>query len=162
MPKIIDHNQRREEIAQQVNSLISEKGIENTTIRAICRRSGFSTGVLSHYFENREAMLIYVFEWHMLRTLRRLESVENLKITDEFGLLSRAIQMLLPGYVSGPADEDATFSAGLWTFMQGEDHRKKLLTSSYRPITALLKKSYFVSKFLQSMSGLKYLCCRQQ
>jgi hypothetical protein len=31
MPKIIDHDQRREEIAQQVNSLISEKGIENTT-----------------------------------------------------------------------------------------------------------------------------------
>ena len=38
MPKIIDHDQRREEIAQQINSLISEKGIENTTIRAICRR----------------------------------------------------------------------------------------------------------------------------
>ncbi len=34
----IDHDQRREEIAQQVNTLISEKGIENTTVRAICRR----------------------------------------------------------------------------------------------------------------------------
>jgi len=87
MPKIIDHDQRREEIAQQINSLISEKGIENTTIRAICRRSGFSTGVLAHYFENREAMLIYVFEWHMLRVYRRLESLENVETTKKSVLL---------------------------------------------------------------------------
>ena len=46
MPKIIDHDQRREEIAQQVNSLISEQGIENTSIRAICRRSGFSLSLI--------------------------------------------------------------------------------------------------------------------
>jgi AcrR family transcriptional regulator len=140
MPKIIDHDQRREEIAQQVNSLISEKGIENTTVRAICRRAGFSSGVLAHYFENREAMIVYVFEWHMLRTQRRLESVENLTTKDDFDLLYHAIRMLLPGYLNDPADKEIPFPAGLWTFMQSEKHLKELLISSYRPIVALLKK----------------------
>lgn len=139
MPKIIDHNQRREEIAKQVNFLISEKGIENTTVRAICRRAGFSSGVLAHYFENREAMFIFVWEWHMLRTQKRLESIESLTTKDGFDLLHYAIQSLLPGYPTDSADEEITFPAGLWTFMQSKEHLKQLLIDSYHPIINLLK-----------------------
>ena len=139
MPKIIDHDQRREEIAQQVNTLISEKGIENTTVRAICRRAGFSSGVLAHYFENREAMLIFVFEWHMSRTQERLESIRDLKISNDSELIQHMVQRLLPGYPSEPVEEEIIFPAGLWTFMQSQQHLKDLLVSSYRPIIALLK-----------------------
>ncbi len=155
MPKIIDHDQRREEIAQQINSLISEKGIENTTIRAICRRSGFSTGVLAHYFENREAMLIYVFEWHMLRVYRRLESLENVETTKKSVLLNRAVEMLLPGYDGGPGDEEIIFSAGLWTFMQSEEHRKKLLVNSYKPIVTVLENILIRLNIAPEHAGVK-------
>jgi AcrR family transcriptional regulator len=139
MPKIIDHDQRREEIAQQVNTLISEKGIENTTVRAICRRAGFSSGVLAHYFENREAMFIFVFQWHMSRTQQRLASVLELETTNTSELMQQTVKMLLPGYPSDAEEEEIIFPAGLWTFMQSQQHLKDLLISSYRPIIALLK-----------------------
>jgi AcrR family transcriptional regulator len=155
MPKIIDHNQRREEIAQQVNSLISEKGIESTTIRAICRRSGFSTGVLAHYFENREAMLIYVFEWHMRHVYKRLESLENIETIDGSVLLTRAVEMLLPGYDGGPGDEEIIFSAGLWTFMQSDEHRKKLLINSYKPIVTVLENILIGLNITPDHAGVK-------
>ena len=155
MPKIIDHDQRREEIAQQVNSLISEQGIENTSIRAICRRSGFSTGVLAHYFENRESMLIYVFEWHMFRVFKRLESLENVETIDGSALLNRAVEMLLPGYDGGPGDEEIIFSAGLWTFMQSEEHRKKLLINSYKPIVTVLENILIGLNITPDHAGVK-------
>lgn len=140
MPKIIDHDQRRQEIAKQVNSIISEKGIENTTVRAICRRAGFSSGVLAHYFENREAMFIFVFEWHMSRTQERLESVLDLETKNDYERLQHTVQMLLPGCLSEPDKEEIVFPAGLWTFMQSEQHLKELLINSYEPILSLLKK----------------------
>ena len=61
MPKIINHDKRREEIANVVMELIAEKGIGKATVRGICLYGGFSTGVIAHYFSNQKELLTYVF-----------------------------------------------------------------------------------------------------
>jgi AcrR family transcriptional regulator len=58
MPKIVDHEQRRREILQATWRVIDEQGIEAATIREIARAAGYSNGVLSHYFTNKEDILI--------------------------------------------------------------------------------------------------------
>jgi AcrR family transcriptional regulator len=57
MPKIVDHPARRDEISAIAASLIAEGGMERTTIREIASRSGFSKGVIEHYFEGKEELI---------------------------------------------------------------------------------------------------------
>jgi AcrR family transcriptional regulator len=58
MPKIVDHDQRRRELAQAAWNVIAESGIEGATTREIARESGYSTGVLAHYFERKDDILL--------------------------------------------------------------------------------------------------------
>ena len=58
MPKIVDHQLRREEISDAVLQLIARDGIAAVTLRAVAKESEWSTGVIGHYFRNRHDMLI--------------------------------------------------------------------------------------------------------
>jgi AcrR family transcriptional regulator len=53
MPKEVDHDERREELLQAVWRVIARDGMEGTTIRGIAKETGWSTGVLSHYFADK-------------------------------------------------------------------------------------------------------------
>ncbi len=58
MPKIVDHEQRRHELAEAAWDVIAESGIDGATTREIARKSGYSTGVLAHYFERKDDILL--------------------------------------------------------------------------------------------------------
>jgi len=53
MPKEVDHDERREELLEAVWRVIARDGMEGTTIRGIAKETGWSTGVLSHYFADK-------------------------------------------------------------------------------------------------------------
>ena len=57
MPKEVDHDERREELLEAVWRVIARHGIEGTTIRGIAKETGWSTGVLSHYFADKDDIL---------------------------------------------------------------------------------------------------------
>jgi hypothetical protein len=61
----------------------------------------------------------------------------------------------LPGYDGGPGDEEIIFSAGLWTFMQSEEHRKKLLVNSYKPIVTVLENILIRLNIAPEHAGVK-------
>ena len=58
MPRLIDHAQRRREIADALLSIVAEDGIYGVTIRAVAERAGWSTGVINHYYRNRHDLLL--------------------------------------------------------------------------------------------------------
>lgn len=61
MPKIVDHQQRRNEICDAVLTLIAEGGTRAVTTRAAAERARWSTGTVNHYFDNREALMLGAF-----------------------------------------------------------------------------------------------------
>jgi len=67
MPKLVDHEQRRRELAKAAVRVIARDGLEAATTRAVATESGWSTGVLKHYFDGRDDILRYA--------LRELEAV---------------------------------------------------------------------------------------
>jgi len=71
MPKIVDHEQRRRDILEATWRVIAQKGIEAATIREIAREAGFSNGVLSHYFTNKEDILISAHKLAFQRVYER-------------------------------------------------------------------------------------------
>ncbi|MFT5113830.1 MAG: AcrR family transcriptional regulator [Parasphingorhabdus sp.] len=58
MPKIIDHDHRREEIAGAVLRVVGQHGVNGVTMRVVAKEAGWSTGVLHHYFEDKQALLV--------------------------------------------------------------------------------------------------------
>jgi len=75
MPKIVDHDQRRDEIAGVATALIANGGLEAATIRAIAGASGHSKGVVEHYFENKQRIIQAALQWINARYSERASAV---------------------------------------------------------------------------------------
>lgn len=72
MPKIVDHEQRREELAAAVWRLASRDGLDAVTIRSVAAEAGWSTGALHHYFSDKEELLLFAFKTVADRVGRRV------------------------------------------------------------------------------------------
>lgn len=72
MPKIVDHDQRRAELAHAAWRVIIANGLDGTTTREIARESGYSAGVLSHYFQSKDDLLLEALRRSHAVILRRL------------------------------------------------------------------------------------------
>jgi len=71
MPKIVDHDERREFLAGVSAELIAEHGLERATIREIAARTGFSRGVIEHYFDDKDHLITMAVVWVNDRYMRR-------------------------------------------------------------------------------------------
>ena len=58
MPKAVDHAERREELLAAVWSVIVRDGLDRATIRSIAKETGWSSGVLAHYFVDKDDILV--------------------------------------------------------------------------------------------------------
>jgi AcrR family transcriptional regulator len=57
MPKIVDWDERRDEILSATWRVIARDGITGATIRAIAKEAGCSRGILGHYFDDKADIL---------------------------------------------------------------------------------------------------------
>jgi AcrR family transcriptional regulator len=57
MPKIVDWDQRRDEILSATWRVIARDGITGATIRAIAKEANCSRGILGHYFDDKADIL---------------------------------------------------------------------------------------------------------
>ncbi len=88
MPRIVNHDQRRREICDVLLTIVAETGINSATIRNVAERSGWSTGVIVHYFRDRKdllhgglrraAELLSEHNSRVLATLDGLQALEQL------------------------------------------------------------------------------------
>ena len=72
MPKIVDHDERREVIAHAACRVVARHGLEKTTMARIARASGHSTGMLVHYFATKEDIIMAALRLILRRTEQRL------------------------------------------------------------------------------------------
>jgi AcrR family transcriptional regulator len=63
MPRIVDHDRRRADIARLAVRVIQQEGAESATVRRIARVGGFSIGVLTHYFRDKDELVGFAFQW---------------------------------------------------------------------------------------------------
>ncbi|MER7753110.1 TetR/AcrR family transcriptional regulator [Kitasatospora sp. NPDC097643] len=57
-----DHDARRLEVSEGVWRVLSTRGFEGLTLRAVAAELGASTGLLTHYFPNKRALLSHALE----------------------------------------------------------------------------------------------------
>lgn len=73
MPKVVDHDLRRGDIAEATWRVVANKGLDAATVREIASEAGCSTGVLAHYFRDKGELLLYALRLAWDRTARRME-----------------------------------------------------------------------------------------
>ncbi|WP_107657185.1 TetR/AcrR family transcriptional regulator [Nocardia suismassiliense] len=61
MPKQVDHQERRQQIAAAVCRLAAAHGLEGVSLRHVAAEAGVSMGRVQHYFKTKDEMLLFAF-----------------------------------------------------------------------------------------------------
>ncbi|MDO9378198.1 MAG: TetR family transcriptional regulator C-terminal domain-containing protein [Nocardioidaceae bacterium] len=76
MPKIVDHDARRAELAAAMRRVILRDGVEAASVRGVAAEAGWSAGALRHYFPDQAALLRFAVSLMLaevpVRTARHL------------------------------------------------------------------------------------------
>lgn len=107
MPKQVDHQQRREQIAEAVCRLARRQGLDAVTLRHVAAEAGVSMGRVQHYFTTKDEMLLFAFHTLSERVERRMAAAAtNLGPAPSPRALLRALLMEML-----PLSEQATAEA---------------------------------------------------
>src|SRR5437870_2760635 len=71
MPKVVDHAQRRDEIALVACRVVAQHGFDGASMVRIAHEAGYTTGMLAHYFDTKQDIIIAALRL----ILRRIEEL---------------------------------------------------------------------------------------
>jgi AcrR family transcriptional regulator len=71
MPARADHDARRRDVSEAVWRVLAENGFGGLTLRAVAAEMGASTGLLTHYFPSKQALVRHALEIAEERTAVR-------------------------------------------------------------------------------------------
>ncbi|MGO9512960.1 MAG: TetR/AcrR family transcriptional regulator [Steroidobacteraceae bacterium] len=91
MPKIVDHARRREEIAHVACQVVASHGFEQATVARIARAAGYTTGMVAHYYESKQDIILAALRLVLLRIEERLTRERDGGEADLIGVLSEAL-----------------------------------------------------------------------
>jgi AcrR family transcriptional regulator len=58
----MSYDERRIEVAKAAWQVIVREGLDRTSMRAIAQELGASTGVVTHYFRDKDALILFALE----------------------------------------------------------------------------------------------------
>src|SRR6202043_3375148 len=117
MPKIVDHEQPRDEIALVACRVVAEYGFEQATIVRIAREAGYTTGMVAHYFDTKQDIIIAALRLILRRIEERLTRPSGESQADLLTVLSEAL----------PIDEQRYIECAFWTAFWGQVSADKKL-----------------------------------
>jgi len=103
MPRVVDHEERRAEVAAAVWRIVSRDGLEAATVRRVAAETGMSTSVVSHYFAGKDDLLRLAFRIVLARGRDRAAT--------EAAMGGRARALLVTGL---PLDAERRAEARVW------------------------------------------------
>ena len=72
MPKLVDHQERREALARALWRVVDQHGWTKATMREVAREAGVSLGHLQHYFTSRTELLTFAMDLTAAQTGDRI------------------------------------------------------------------------------------------
>ncbi len=133
MPKIVDHQLRREEILEKCFNLFAQHGYSALTMREIAQNLGVSTGTLYHYFDGKKTLFEAMFRWVSQRDAK----IAKDKISSQTGDIHVKILLLQEFLLD-----------------HSQDLTNALVIASDFLRTQDVKESAFLSEIIESYVGL--------
>jgi TetR/AcrR family transcriptional regulator, transcriptional repressor of bet genes len=137
MPRRVDHEQRRQTIATAVVRLVTTKGVEAASLRAVAAEAGVSMGTVQHYFTTRDEMLLFALEYGNGLLAARIQELiaERKPATPREGFRLLCALLL-------PLDPDGRTGARLWAGLIArgcvDEPTAKLAAAAYTNLTAFV------------------------
>jgi AcrR family transcriptional regulator len=103
VPKTVDHEDRRRELADALWRVAARDGLRAATVRSVAAESGWSSGALRHYFPSKSDLLLFAVD-HAIEEVRG--RIERLEASDAIAVLEE----LLPLDERRRVESDAWFS----------------------------------------------------
>ena len=117
MPKIVDHEQRRDEIALVACRVVAEHGFDQATIVRIAREAGYTTGMVAHYYDTKQEIVIAALRLILRRSEERLMRPAGESQPDLLTVLTESL----------PVDEERFIECAFWTAFWGQVSADKKL-----------------------------------
>ena len=106
MPKKIDHQTRRKDIARAAVNVIGVNGIENTRLIDVAREAKVTTGSITHYFEGKDAVMLAALDHVAQKILHLLQTPRDADVSVD-ALIEMASRSL-------PLDEEGQRDWRVW------------------------------------------------
>jgi AcrR family transcriptional regulator len=122
MPKIVDHEERRNEIALVACRVVAQYGFDQATIVRIAREAGYTTGMVAHYFDTKQDIVIAALRLILRRIEERLTPRVPAVEPDLLTLLTESL----------PVDETRYIECAFWISFWGQvpaDRRLKRINA---------------------------------
>ena len=108
MPRVVDAQVRRSEIAEAVLQVLAGQGVEAVTMRNVAHELGCTTGLLTHWVDGRGALIRLA-----LATIVRRQTDRAIAcLDDDVESVVRSLEQFLP--LDDVRREEATIWLGFW------------------------------------------------
>ena len=111
MPKVVDHAERRAELVDAAWRVIAADGLEAATVRRIAQAAGCTTGLVTHYFDSKDDMLVAA-----LREVHRRAGQRMIRHVGGADIEAVLLEVILDAL---PMDEDRQLEWKVWLAFWG-------------------------------------------
>ena len=140
MPKIVDHAQRRDEIALVACRVVAEHGFDRASMVRIAREAGYTTGMLAHYFDSKQDIIIAALRLILRRIDERLSRpARDASRPDLLELLLEALPIDAHRHI------ECAFWITFWGQVTADKRLKRINTWVHREYMRLFERCLDVS-----------------
>lgn len=138
MPKIVDHEERRKQIAKATWRVILRWGMKGATVRKIAQEAGVSLGALRHYFTTQDELLLFAMKLVKERAAQRIREVQMRDLCPKEMVIQILLEIL-------PVDDQRMAEMEVWfafVFHQKyrESESEELQVGFFPQIRSILSK----------------------
>ena len=83
----VDHDKRRQKIAEIAVRVIADEGLDAATVRNIAAKAGYSTTIITHYFNNKDELLLLAYRHISRESRERMNAIIARDPADVLGAL---------------------------------------------------------------------------
>ncbi|HXY97984.1 MAG TPA: TetR family transcriptional regulator C-terminal domain-containing protein [Steroidobacteraceae bacterium] len=134
MPKIVDHERRRDEIALVACRVVAEYGFDRATIVRIAREAGYTTGMVAHYFDTKQEIIIAALRLILRRIEERLTAAAGEGAPELLALLAEALP------VDATRFTECAFWAAFWGQVSADRRLKRINAWMHREYLKLFER----------------------
>jgi len=134
MPKIVDHEQRRDEIALVACRVVGQYGFDQATVVRIAREAGYTTGMVAHYFDTKQDIIVAALRLILRRIEERLTRSSAVAATDLLTLLAESLP------IDGHRYMECAFWIAFWGQVCADKRLKRINAWVHREYMRLFER----------------------
>ena len=138
MPKIVDQDERRRDIAQAVWTIIARSGLKGATIRKVADECEMSVGSIQHYFKNQNELYQFSMDLMIQRASERMNNLGEYEPENGAAAVQHVIQMLQQML---PLDQERHTEAQTWLVFSAEAVSNKELQEMQEEMNLLIRNA---------------------